>query len=139
MGQKISKSVFIIQLISLILDMGAFVLGHVLTAALVEPQGADLFADFKPHAITYVLGVCVIASFCISRQYSRRIPWWNKIQFSVKTIVAAFLIEVIARGAILNDYIPLYSLTYWAGSLCLLMAFRAVFYLVKTKMVKICF
>ncbi len=133
MGKKNSKSVLIVQLISFLLDASAFLLGHVLTSILIEPMNANLFPDFKPHAITYTLGICVIAAFCITRQYSRRIPWWNKIQFSVKIVAAALLIEIIARGAILNDYLPLYSLTYWVGSLCILMLLRAGFYFVKIR------
>ncbi len=133
MNKTFSKPVLFIQLISLVLDISAFILGHALTSLLIEPRGADLFADFKPHAITYALGVGVICAFCISRQYSRRIPWWNKIQFSVKIVVAALLIEIVARGTILNDYIPLYSITYWTVSLCLLMTLRAGFYVIKIK------
>ncbi len=130
MNKKLSISVVSVQIASLILDICAFILGHVVTSRLVNlPNDAYV----NPYAITYILGVCVIAAFCFSGQYNRRIPWWNRIQFSVKIVAMALCVEIIARSSIANDFTPLYSLIYWTGSLCILMTLRAALYLVKRK------
>src|SRR5262245_25333775 len=86
------------------------------------------------ETIIFILGMVIIALFCAKNFYTRRMPWWSQVQYILKTVLFAFILDGFINFGLQLYQSRLLIVTGWAFAALFLVSFRWVFFFAAGRM-----
>ncbi|MGB4057721.1 MAG: exopolysaccharide biosynthesis polyprenyl glycosylphosphotransferase [Alphaproteobacteria bacterium] len=112
----------------------SFPLASLVIEALHTSSLESFYQSSQKHfSICFALSVSVLISFFFKGHYTERLPWWSQIQFILKSMLFALLVEGFSAYILSLYYSRILIVTCWVMAFCFLVLSRAFLFKIKSR------